>query len=472
MARSIEVDWVVVRINTIRRLVAVGLTLVTAGALLFFVNHQIHPSPEVAAGRAIRRAEKAQNIAKDAEIPENWKIELRLAAGLLKEAREAYAGENFQMAEKKAIGARSRFEALAGAGDRSLVGEGQFHSVHGNVSIQRAGKSGWELAEAQAPVFNGDFIKTGSDGMAELLFSDGSLLTVAPNSLLEVHRRGRETSRAGSVKMVVGRINVVTGQSKSMISTESIETQIDTDSRVALNVEGKKSTVSTFSGRALLRDSSGHEVSVGSREQVVARDKEGFDEKRRIPQPPTPLAPVNNAGFDIETDRFIELKWSSPEGSEGTRLEVCRVLDFPAGELDVESPTISGSGARLEAILPGNYYWRVATVFGSDGLSEWSAPRRFRIYSRKHQQIMRDLEPPLLVISPLRQLGRLCIIEGQTEAGSKVHINGTNTETDSSGRFRKTLELHQIGWTDIVIKATDPSGNTTQKHQKAYLEEF
>jgi len=472
LARGIEVDWVVIRINTIRKLAAVGLTLVVAAVLLVLVNHQIHPTPDVAARRAIRRAEKAQQAAAEAEIPSNWEIEVGLAAKLLKEAKQAYANEKFEEAEEKAVSARSRFEALAGAGDRSLVGEGQFHSVHGRVMIQRAGKSGWESAEAQSPVFNGDFIKTGSDGSAELLFSDGTLFKIAPNSLLEVHRHSQDTRNQGSVKMVVGKINVITGQSGSIISSENVETQVDNDSRIALNVGAEKAVISTFSGRAVARNPAGKSVELRTREQVEAHPQAGFSNKRKIPQPPTPLSPVNNTGFDIETDRVITLKWAPPEDSRGTRLQVCRTPDFPPDELDVDSPVLHGSSARLEALLPGTYFWRLATVFGTDAISEWSAPHRFRIYSRKHQQIMRDLEPPVLELKPVRQLGRVCIVEGKTEPGARVRINGTWTETDSTGRFRKTLELHHIGWTDITIKATDPSGNNTEKHQKVYLEEF
>jgi len=340
------------------------------------------------------------------------------------------------------------------------------------VTIQRAGKSEWENAEAQSPVFNGDFIKTGSDGSAEVLFSDGALFKISPNSLLEVHRHAPDTPEEGTVKMVVGKINVVTGQAKSIVSTDNVETRIDTDSRVALNVGAEKSVFSTFSGRAVLKESGGRQVEVGSREQVEADPEGGFSKKRKIPQPPTPLTPVNNMGFDIETDQVIVLKWAAPEKSDGTRLQVSRNPDFPQGELDVDSPTLNSSTAKLEAILPGTYFWRVASVFAGTETSEWSPLHRFRIYSRKHQQIIRDVEPPVLTLSPVRQLGRLCIVEGKTEPGAKIQINGAWTETDSTGRFRKTVELRKAGWTDILILATDPSGNTTEKHQKVYLEEF
>jgi len=475
LARGIEVDWVVVRINTIRRLVAIGLTLVVATGLLVLVNRHVHPTPDVAARRAIRRAEKAEERAGKVEIPANWKVELEQAARMLEDAREAYGDEDFSKAQKMALGARSRFEALAGAGDRSLVGEGQFHAVRGKVEIQRAGKSGWEIAEAEAPVFNGDFIKTGDNGSAEILFSDGTLFKVAPNSLLEIHRRGKTaTGKEGTVKMVVGKINVVTGQSRSVIATEDLETRIDTDSRVSLNIEEntRETVISAFSGGATLRDAGGKEVQVGQREQVRTVPGTGFSEKRKIPPPPTPLEPMNNTGFDLAKDRVITLKWSKPPGSLGTRLQVSRFPDFPEGDLDVDSPVLRGGKVRLEALLPGNYFWRVATVFDDDALSEWSPPHRFRIYSRTRHRIIRDLEPPALSVEPIRQMGHICIVEGKTEPGSTIDINGSRAEVDVNGAFHKMVELHKVGWTAIVIRATDPSGNTTEARRKVYLEEF
>lgn len=474
MARGIELDWIVIKINTIGKVVAVGLTAVLAAMLLLLVHYRMNPTPDVAARRTIRQAERAQNRAKNANLPETWESEVVQAAQQLTDAKTAYGDESFEDASALAENARSRFAALASAGARSTVGAGQVHSIDGRVTIQHVGHSGWEMAKPRMPVFNGDFVKTDSHGAAEILFSDGTLFHVAPNSLLEIHHNDRNDKDVGTVKMVVGKINISTGRSSSIVSTESVETRIDRDSRVAVDVgEGDTDTVvSAFSGRAVLRNDAGQQLRLATRQQVATTNDGSFAERRRIPAAPVPVAPMNNAAFDIRHDQIIQLNWSSVPGALGARLQVSRSKNFPSSDLDVDSPVISGSGARLQAIHPGTYFWRLASVHPDEIISEWSTVRRFRIHSREHRQVIRDLEPPELDISPVRQLGHLFIVEGQTEMGATVTINGTTVETDNRGRFRRAIEVNRLGWNDIVIRSTDPAGNQVSRTESVFLEEF
>jgi len=474
LARGIELDWVVIRINTVGKVVALCLTAVLAAGLLVLVHYRMNPSPDVAARRAIRQAERARDRAQSASLPESWKTELEQAEAQLEEAKTAYAHETFTKAVELATAARSRFAALAGGGGTATVGEGRFHSIDGRVSIQHAGKSEWETAKPRAPVFNGDFVKTGRHGSAEILFADGTLFHVAPNSLLEIHHGTRTSHQTGSVKMIVGKVKVSTGRSSSIVSTDTVQTQIDGDSRVAVDVDQdqKKTIVSAYSGRAILRNQSGEQIRLATRQQVVASEEGRFEEPRRIPSPPRPLAPVNNAAFDIRDNPVIELKWAPVSGARGFHLQVGRSKTFSSTGLDVDAPLISGDHARLQAIHPGTYFWRLASVHEDGVVSEWSTTQRFRIYSPEHRQVIRDVDPPELEIAPIRQLGHTFIIEGKTEVGATVTINGATVETDSRGRFRKAVEVHQLGWNEIVIGSTDPAGNESVRRERVYLEEY
>ncbi len=474
MARGIELDWVVIRINTIGKIVAVALTAVLAAALLVLVHYSMNPTPDVAARRAIRKAERAQYRAENASLPESWKSEVVQATEQLGDAKTAYGDESFDQAHDLAENAGLRFAALAGAGARSTVGAGQFHSIDGRVTIQHVGSSGWEMAKPRMPVFNGDFVKTGSHGSAEILFSDGTLFNVAPNSLLEIHHSDPTSADSGTVKMVMGRINVSTGRSSSMVETDSIETRIERDSRVAVDVgEGDQDTVvSIFSGRAILRNDTGQQIRLGTRQQIAATTGGSFRERQQIPKAPDLLGPVNNAAFDIRDDPLIQLQWSEAPGARGVRIQVSRSKSFPLSDLDIDSPVITGTKAQLQAIHPGTYFWRLASVHDDEIISEWSTIRRFRIHSPEYRQVIRDLDPPDLDVAQIRQLGHLFIVEGRTEMGATVTINGTNVETDSRGRFRRAVEVHRIGWNDIVIQSTDPAGNQISRRERVFLEEF
>jgi len=474
LASVIELDWVVIKINTIGKIAAVALTAVLAAALLVLVHYRMNPTPDVAARRAIRRAEKSQQRAENTTLPAGWTGEVVQAGRQLDEAKAAYGDESFEEALDLAEAARTRFAALAGAGTTSTVGEGQFHSIDGHVTIQHTGQSGWDVARARMPVFNGDFVKTGRRGTAEILFSDGTLFHVAPNSLLEIHHGNRISSDSGAVKMVVGKINVSTGHSSSIVTTDSIETRIERDSRVAVNVgpEYAETIVSNFSGRAVLKNESGEEIRLVTLQQVSATSEGAFSEQRPIPKPPQPMVPVNNAAFDIQGNTIIDLRWVRTSDTQGVRLQVSRSKTFPSTNLDVDSPIITGDGAQLQAIHPGTYFWRLAGVHDDDIISEWSTAHRFLIHSAEHRRVIHDTDPPKLTVAPVRQLGHLFIVEGTTELGATITINDAQVETDNKGRFRRSVEVHRIGWNDIIIRSTDPAGNQISRRERVFLEDY
>ena len=63
---------------------------------------------------------------------------------------------------------------MLGVGRSQIGGAGHFYSIDGRVQVQRPGKADWQTAQNRMPVFNGDFVRTGRDGSAEILFEDGS----------------------------------------------------------------------------------------------------------------------------------------------------------------------------------------------------------------------------------------------------------------------------------------------------------
>ena len=191
MVRVLELDWVIVRVVTFRRAVAIGATGLVAAGLLVFAYFRLNLPPDARARHAIERAQASHDRLTQQEVPDLWRSEVQQARAQLEAARSAYAGGRWQEAYEHAEGARSRFEALLGAGSHELIGVGQFFSLNGRVTVQRAGKSEWTAAHQRMPVFNGDFVKTDRDGSAA---ADGD--TVDVTSLgVSVHSMHPETGQ-------------------------------------------------------------------------------------------------------------------------------------------------------------------------------------------------------------------------------------------------------------------------------------
>lgn len=475
MARGLELDWVVVRVQPLRKMIAVGLVGLVAAALVFFAYKSLNLSPEASARLAIERATEAQSFAESQQIPARWRPELEEASDQLNEARSSYARGDWNDAETSAESARRRFEALAGAGGKEMVGVGQFFSLEGRVELQRAGQTGWQGAHQDLPVFNGDFVRTGRDGNAEIMFADGSLYRIAPNSLLEIHHEMSDRA-PGRVKMVVGRVNVYTSGAPSTVTTDTVETAIDRDSRVAVDVaaDDQKTTVSAFQGSARVRNSTtGQEVVLSNRQAVAATSRGAISRKQAIPPPPHPYEPQNNAGFDVGEQAVVKLAWRGRPSDGSVHLQVSRTKSFDPAQLEVDAPGLGKDHARLRLHAPGTYFWRVAAESGAGvTTSEWSAVRRFRVISSTTDHLIEDTTPPVLSVAAPQQLGHMFIVEGSTETSASVTINGERVELDPDGRFRKTVEIFKEGWNDIIIVAVDPSGNPTEHREPVYVEDF
>ena len=181
MRSSIQIDWYLIKITNIRRIIAIVITGAIATGLVFLAYQRLNLPPEGRARKAIEAAELAEAKAESQVLPQDLRRELGQASQQLETARGNYLADRWFEAESDAESARLRFLALAGSDTHQLAGVGEFFSLEGRVQLQRAGQSAWDKAQQRMPVFNGDFIRSGRDGSAEILFTDGSLYRIGPN---------------------------------------------------------------------------------------------------------------------------------------------------------------------------------------------------------------------------------------------------------------------------------------------------
>ncbi len=475
MRSSIQIDWYVIKLTNIRRIVAIVITGVVAAGLVFLAYQRLNLPPEALARKAIEAAELAQSKAETQVLPQNLRRELGQASAQLELARENYLADRWSMAESEADSARLRFLALAGSGARHLAGVGEFFSLEGRVQLQRAGQSEWDNAQARTPVFNGDFIRCGRDGSAEILFTDGSLYRISQNSLLEIQHKAESENSSGTVKMRIGRIHVMTSGSTSTVTTDTTETEIASDSRVEVDVDEDvdgTTRVAAFDGGARVRGADGAEVVLASRQLVESSNAGGLSSTRAIPNPPLLLAPQNNTSIDMKKESVITLEWRGRSEDQAVHLQVSRSRRFVDEAMEVESRDIRSDTARLKIVAPGTYFWRAALMGENDVESEWSQVRRLRIYSSLQRAILADRIAPQLTLMPTQQLGAMFIVQGRTESGAAVTVNGERVVTDADGHFRKMIEIPREGWNNIEVLATDPAGNETSRNERVFVEVY
>jgi len=467
-----ELDWVVVSIEGFRRWGRFALFIVLAAAIGGGIFYYLHEPDSVKAERVLQRASALQEEVRRTGVTEGLASEYEQASRLLTEARNDFQRRDYSPCIARGEDALKRFELLAGLLTREFTGSAQIVSLQGRVEVQRANQTGWETAKEKQHLNNGDFIKTSVDGSADLLFSDGTVYRVGSDSLLEVHRgaRGGKQGSGGEVKVRVGQVNVYTVTSPSLVVTDAASAEVDSDSRAGVEVlEDSSTTVAAYAGRAQVTSAKGEKVELGTQQAVGAAADGTLGQRRAVPDVPILEEPRANAMVNMDAADRVELRWREVAGSTGYHLQVARSRLFNA-PLEVDSAGRKPTTATLRLLRTGTYYWRVAALGVERVRSEWSPPRPFKAFSGPRVQELADTTPARLVVQRPTQMGHFFLVQGVTEPGAVVTVNGEAVAVTGDGSFKKAVMFNREGWNTIVVRATDPAGNTSEYRESVLVE--
>lgn len=466
-----DLDWFIIPIRKIATW-GILIVVVAAGSFLGYRAYvKARPSAEDRARTEIESASELLNKATRIAGTVRPGSNVARARGFLQDAHNSMGDSRFEEAFRLAVESESYSRRVIGGWGADENGDASFIFVEGDVAMQRAGRSTFESARQRQTLFDGDFIRTGHNGSAEIMFADGTLFTIRPGSLFEVRRPSASESSGSEVKMVSGAVNVYTSASRSTIATNDATAAVDKDSRVSVDVaQGEKTEVTTYRGKTTV--STGlNTVVLEGRQRVVAAARTGVLSPRvTLPEAPMALLPADNRTFDIATGGEVELKWSRVPDAARYRIQISRSRLFvpDANEVDLDDRT--GLTTRVKVSREGSYFWRLA-AFNREGVSsDWSTVRRFRMLEEPVRTGAGDTTPPELSVLPPQQMGNLFLIYGKTEKGAVVTVNAEPADVGADGSFKKTVTIERDGYAILVIKAVDAAGNETIRRMRVFVE--
>ena len=174
--------------------------------------------------------------------------------------------------------------------------EAHFVNIDGTVRVRKSPSLQWTKADYNIGLAKGDFVQTGSDGNARIIFADGTNYVLKPDSLIVVEE-SREDPVTKATKVAVqvssGAVDLSTGRfevpgSTSQVSFENAVANLSEESRALVRNDPNKN-VHEFTmnqGRAeIKRDSSS--VQLGQYDRVsFSAEKPGLvaGERELLPQ--------------------------------------------------------------------------------------------------------------------------------------------------------------------------------------------
>jgi hypothetical protein len=382
--------------------------------------------------------------------------------------------DELKLQESVSQGRRARALLLAmldTGGVRATSGEAQFIAVQGGVEFRRGEQGEWETARSRDVLHSGDFVKTASGGSAEIVFLDGTLYTVRPNTLFLVTRT-RNPIGAGSeqaISMEYGWVDLNTAQRGGRVSTPSADARVSRDSEAAVSFDRMTATArfSAFSGEVEVTSKGGVTRKIGPLEEIRQRG-DLLTDPRALPQAPAILEPAAHVEANLEPHRRLALAWQPVANATHYALQVSRTRLFVDNLVDVDSR--AKTEATLELRGEGTFQWRVAAISRDGMQGPWTDPRTIRVVAGLESGERGDKTPPQIEIDQVQAYGNLFIVSGRTEPGATLRINGEAATVGQGGVFTKTLQVSREGWSVLEVVAADTSGNVATLRQRIFVD--
>jgi hypothetical protein len=471
-----RLDWYYISRRNVYRVIAgfVGVAALVVAGIWYVTRDDV-----TVAGRAreeILRAEERLAEVRALRDADRYGEEIARIGGLIQDAQKLLAGREAERARTQAVAAQQLARNVL-SGKSAEKGDASVIEVAGKAELQRAGTTKWETLARGATLREGDFIKTGASGTAEVMAGNGTLYRIRPETLFEVHRSGStaDGERTSGAKAVVGNVELDTGESgRSVLTTDAAQVEIRQNSNVSVDTDAVRTGVSTFRGEAKLSTTAGRSVTLGERERAEAsRERGTISEKQRLPEATGLLEPEDNAVFELGRKEVV-LRWSAVKDASAYQLQIARSRLFVPDSLFGATTEFARprTEARMRVNETGLYFWRVQTVRRDpkELTSGWSVPRRFKVVPPDTTVEKTGVPPDLVVYRP-QVIGNTVIVSGKTEPGAAVTVAGESADVDATGVFRKVITIGGSGLKVITIRAVNAAGLETLKKESVLVQD-
>lgn len=366
---------------------------------------------------------------------------------------------------------RARLNAIIGTPVESTTPAGKqqanFTNIDGTVRVKKSNSNTWVAADYGLPLEPGDVVQTGAEGMAKVVFVDGTSYTVKPDTLIVVEQHSANPARQTQVAVQVntGRVdlttaNLASGSSSRVIvagATASLAGESAAEVRNDPDADQHEILVTRGAGEVVRGE---QVVLLGDYEKVsFGSDSDAPMVKEKELRPPTLIAPANMMPIFAEGGgSTIEFTWTPVQNAHRYYLRISRNPYFTSL---VRERVVSGSQLKISGLREGAYYWSVQAEDGEGRKSAEAEKNRFTIIPKGTSEVALMLE-----LEPFVQHGHVIEIRGKTEADARVMVNGQEVPVlNEDGSFRFFTPPLASGLNVVTITAQNARGgvNTVQK---------
>ena len=358
-----------------------------------------------------------------------------------------------------------------GAGASTLQ-QAHFTALDGTVRVKKGNGNTWVKADYNVPLEKGDVIQTGSEGMAKVVFNDGTSYTVRQDSLIVVEENSSNDQQQTNVSVAVSTGTV--DLSTATFSTGSKSQVIVAGATASLSPESAaqvRNDPTSEQHEIVMKKGTGEVTRNGETVKLANWEKVSFqgDRSRLFKTkeigPPAPLSPANMAPLFATGDntKDVEFAWTKMENAVGYRLRISRNPYFSSTLVDKKVTT---AAVTVTSLGEGAYYWMVQSLDATGKESVESEKNRFTIIPKGKQTEAINLD-----IDPFVQHGHVIEITGKTQTGARVMVNGREVPMIATdGAFHYFTPPLPTGEAVITVTAQTAQGGVNTQQKKIIIQ--
>jgi hypothetical protein len=351
--------------------------------------------------------------------------------------------------------------------------QAHFTALDGTIRVRKGNSNSWINGDYSVPLEKGDVVQTGAEGMAKIVFNDGTNYTVKQDSLIVIEENSANEQQQTNVAVAVttGTVDLTTATymqgSKSQVIVAGAKASLAPDSAamVVNDPKADQHEILVKKGSTNI-ERNGESVRLSSWEKVNFQNESKTMERGKEIGPPTPIAPGNMMPVFInpgEKSKEVEFSWTPMANAAGYRLRISHNPYFSSLLLDrkVESVNVVVTG-----LAPGAYYWSIKSYEAGGKESVESEKNRFTIIAKTKEKVELSLD-----LDPFVQHGHVIEVIGKTEGGARVMVNGREVPVvGDDGSFHYFTPPLPNGETLITVTAQNSQGGVNTRQEKVVIQ--
>ena len=359
----------------------------------------------------------------------------------------------------------------AGSGT-STAQQAHFTALDGTVRVKKGSGNSWVTADYNIPLEKGDVVQTGSEGMAKVVFNDGTSYTVKQDSLIVIEENSANDQQQTNVAVAVstGTVDLSTATysqgSKSQVIVAGATALLSPESAAQVHNDPKSDQHEILMKKGNGEVSrNGETVKLSNWEKVSFQGTQSHLEKAKEIGPPTPIAPANMAPLFSagEPTKDVSFSWTPMANAVGYRLRISRNPYFSSTLVDKK---VNTAAVTVTSLGEGAYYWMVQSYGTAGKESVESEKNRFTIISKGKQTEAIELE-----LDPFIQHGHVIEVTGKTQIGARVMVNGSEVPMiNPDGGFHYFMPPLPTGEAVITVTAQTAQGGVNTQQQKIIIQ--